>query len=269
MDPVIRNLRFSIDRDVPRHWHGGRRSVTTFFDNLSTLFPAGERFFMRAVRAHASFVKDEALRRDVRAFCGQEAVHGREHERYVEMLGRSGYPVDAMGRRLARLLRRVERSTPKRWPRALEHFTAIMAQVLLGEPRSLAGAHPVMAALWRWHAAEENEHRAVAYDVYLAAGGTYAERVLIMVAASLIFWAKVIEQQIRMMRTDGTHLSLSEWGALARFLAVEPGMLRRIARAYFAYYRPGFHPKDIDCDALLVEWRRELEGSEIYARAAA
>lgn len=271
MDPVIRNLKFALDRDVPRHWHGGRRSVTTFFDNLSTLFPLGERFFMTSVRAHLRFVADEKLQHEVRLFCGQEGMHGREHERYNAMLAGNGYPIDAMAARLRRLLGNVQRWTPKRCQLAatcaLEHFTALMARTVLGDPSALEGAHPEMAALWRWHAAEENEHKCVAYDVYLAAGGTYLERTLVMLAATVIFWGKLIEQQVRMMRADGTHLSLSEWASLAHFLLVEPGVLRRGAPAYLAYYRRGFHPADIDCTPLVEGWKSELEGSVLHASA--
>src|SRR5947207_14260434 len=121
-----------------------------------------------------------------------------------------------------------------------------MGQFLLEDPRMLEGAHPAMAALWRWHAAEENEHKAVAFDVFVAAGGTYGERVLAMVGASLIFWAKVLEHQVRMMGHDGTLFSPREWGSLAWYLGVEPGGLRTVVRHYFAYYRPGFHPSHVD-----------------------
>ena len=52
---------------------------------------------------------------------------------------------------------------------ALEHFTAILAHELLANPRHLAGADPATAELWRWHAAEEIEHKGVAYDTWLHA----------------------------------------------------------------------------------------------------
>jgi predicted metal-dependent hydrolase len=268
---TLRNLHFAIGDDVPRYWHGGRKSVTTLFDNLSVFFPAGERFFMQAVRAHQHHVTDEALKREVRVFCGQEAVHGREHERYNEWLLGKGVPVDGLERHVVAVLRRVTARTPKRMQLAatcaLEHFTAVMAQMILGDPRNLEGAHPTMAALWRWHAAEENEHRAVAYDVYLASGGFYAERVVVMAAATLIFWRMVIAHQRILMRADGTSGSWAEWGALGRFLFVQPGSFRRLARHYFSYYRPGFHPSDIECSALLADWERELGTSETYAQA--
>lgn len=258
--PEPRNLRFATGAEVPRHWHGGRRAVTAFFDNLSLFFPAGERFFVTSVLAHKQFLDEEPLRGAVRAFCEQEGFHGREHVRYNGMLRDRGYPVEEMERKVTRLLERVKRVLPKRSQLAatcaLEHFTALMAHTLLGDPKTLEGAHPTMAALWRWHAAEESEHKSVPYDVYLAANGGYFERIGIMVLATVVFWGKVIEQQVRFMHTDGIATSVDEWTALARFLFVQPGALRPLIRLYFAYYRPHFHPTQIDSAPLIAAWQR-------------
>lgn len=268
----IRNLRFPFAR-VPRAWHGGRRSVTAFFDNLSIFFPAGERFFMNAVRANRGAVYDEQLRADIRAFCGQEGVHAREHEHYNEMLREHGYDVERMERGVERLLEVTSSILTLRQQlgvtAALEHFTALMAKGLLGDPRLLEGADPVMSALWRWHAAEEYEHRAVAFDVYLAAGGSYFERSWTMVLASLIFWTKIATQQVRMMARDGIALSAREWWSLFDYLFVNPGGMRKLMRPYLDYFRPDFHPNDDTRDELLDEAVRELASSAYSARRPA
>lgn len=260
----VRNLHFTF-AGVPRAWHGGRRSITAFFDNLSIFFPVGERFFITAVRAHLGAVEDDQLRRDVRMFCGQEGVHGREHDRYNEMLAEQGYPVEVMERRVKRLLEVTSKILSVRQQLgvtcALEHFTALLARGVLGDERLLEGADPRMSALWRWHSVEEYEHRAVAYDVYRAAGGTYFERCWTMVLASLIFWAKIYEQQIRMMHHDGMLFSGREWLALFRYLFVDPGGLRKLALPYLAYYKRGFHPNDDESEALVEGPLRELADS--------
>jgi len=267
---VPRNLRFEL-RLVPRHWMGGLRSVTTFFDNLSIFFPAGERFFVAAVNAHRAAVGDEQLRKEVREFCEQEGYHSREHVRYNEMLQAQGYPVDELEGRVERLLARVRKRAPLRFQLAatcaLEHLTALLAHMLLTDDRILDGAHPEMAALWRWHAAEESEHKSVAFDVYRAAGGHYFERVAVMVVATVIFWTKVAQFQVALMRTDGTSRSWKEWRSLAHWLFVSPGALRHVAWHYFAYYRPGFHPRQLDSSALLEKWRRSLDGAPAVADA--
>ncbi len=268
--PQVRNVRFEIGPEVPRYWHGGRRSVTAFFNNLSVFFPEGERFFIASVKAHRDFIVDERLKAEAKAFYAQEGIHSREHVRYNTLLREQGYPVEAMEGRIGRLLGRVSRRVPLRKQlavtAALEHFTALMAHLLLRDPTILAGAHPVMANLWRWHAAEENEHKAVAFDVYVAAGGTYSERAVVMVFATLIFWVKVVEQQLRLMAADGMLFSAKEWLALGKFLFVSPGALRGLAPLYFAYFRRDFHPWHLDNHALLDDWKRDFDkaGASAY-----
>jgi hypothetical protein len=267
----VRNLRFSM-ANVPRWWHGGRRAVSAYFDNLSVFFPAGERFFVESVRANERFAKSESLRREVKAFCGQEGIHSREHVRYNAHLREQGYPIDEMERRVKRLLKVAKSALPPRARLgvtcALEHFTALMAHMILEDPKLLEGADPTMAALWRWHAAEENEHRAVAFDLFRDAGGTYAERAGTMAIATVIFWAKVVEQQARMMNHDGTATTPREWAAVVKFLFVEPGGMQHLIRPYLDYYRPGFHPHDIECTKLVEQWVELYRTSEVYRSAA-
>lgn len=266
MSIEVRNVEFPLGGEVPRHWHGGRRSVTLFFNNLSIFFPAGERFFIASVKRYRDRIKDERLRAEVSAFCAQEGIHGREHIRYNEMQRDQGYPAEELEARVKRILAVVTARAPKRHQLAvtcaLEHFTALLAHFLLKDPRLLEGAHPAMASLWRWHAAEENEHKAVAFDVYRLAGGNYIERAAVMAVATLIFWAKIAEQQARLMKADGILWSASEWWALFRFLFIEPGGMFSLLRAYLEYYRPGFHPWDLDNRDLLERWKAE-EGSSL------
>lgn len=270
--PEVRDLQFEVGAEVPRFWHGGRRSVTAFFNNLSIFFPPGERFFIASVKAHRDRIGDGRLREEARAFYAQEGIHSREHNRYNAMLRDQGYPVEAMEGRVSRLLRGVTRTSTQRMQlattSALEHFTALMAHLLLSDPRLLEGAHPVMAGLWRWHAAEENEHKAVAFDVFRASGGTYVERALAMIGATLIFWAKVAEHRVRLMWVDRTLFSPREWFALMKFLFVSPGGMLGLVPMYLAYFRPGFHPWDLDNRELLEAWKRELEASSVYVRAS-
>jgi predicted metal-dependent hydrolase len=259
---TVRNLEFvTAADDVPRVWHQAGRAVTLFFNNLSLLFPAGERFFIRSVNAYKHRVTEPRLLGEVVDFCAQEAIHGREHRRYNDMLQRQGYPVAQMEGRVERLLRGVVRITPKRWRLAatcaLEHYTASLAHLLLSDRQAMDAAHPTMAALWRWHALEENEHKAVAFDVYLAAGGKPFERRLVMFLATLIFWAKVLEQQFRLMAVDGIAFNLGEWRSLGRFLFRNPGGMGSLFRMYLDYYRRDFHPWQLDNRELLAQQAAE------------
>ncbi len=252
MQITPRNRTF--DFAVPQFWFGGQRAITIFYDNLSILFPEGERFFMQSVRAHQQYLDSDVGRAEVRAFLQQEGAHSREHHRFNERLAALGYPVPALERGVKWILDRARR-LPKRWQLsatcALEHFTASLGHLLLSDLSVLGAAHPEMAALWQWHAAEEIEHKAVAFDAYRAAGAPYVERAGIMLLTTVIFWAKVIEQQARMMKAAGIAWDLAEWGRLLHFLYVSPGPMRRMVPLYLDYFRPRFHPWDLDDRALI------------------
>lgn len=262
--PEVRDLRFQLD-DVPKHWHGGRRSVTLFFDNLSVFFPPGERFFVASVKAFRSAATDPTLREQVDAFCAQEGHHSREHVRYNKLLASQGYPAEDMEARVEKRLRRVTRLVPPRRRLAvtcaLEHFTSLMATLILEDLRPLEGAHPQMAALWRWHAAEENEHKAVAFDLYRAAGGPWIERCYTMLMTTVVFWLMTGVQQVRLMKADGILFSAREWWALFRFLFLDPGGMQRLLVPYLRYYRRSFHPWEIDSAPLVERWKTEHYGT--------
>src|SRR5699024_11308900 len=71
---------------------------------------------------------------------------------------------------------------------AVEHFTALMAEeFLLKYDDVLETMDPRMAPVWAWHAIEESEHKAVAFDVYKAIGGSEFVRISEMAMVSIMF----------------------------------------------------------------------------------
>src|SRR5690349_16719467 len=161
-----RNIRFDFDPSLPADWHSGEPGITVFYDALSLTFPEGERFFIHSVRNFSSQVSDAALKQDVEAFTSQESIHSREHMAYNALLRARGVPVEKFDKLIRTGIRLAERHLPKKAllaaTCAYEHYTALFAELLLGDERVLAGAHPFYRDLWRWHAMEEEEHKAVA-----------------------------------------------------------------------------------------------------------
>jgi len=62
-----------------------------------------------------------------------------------------------------------------------------MAHDLLEHPERSDGVDENFKQLWRWHAIEETEHKAVAFDVYQAVGGGYFRRVFNMLIVTIMF----------------------------------------------------------------------------------
>jgi len=265
MDIPRRNVDFAF-ADVPRDWADGDPYETTFLNALSLLFPEGEQFFVRSVKHFADEIADPELRREVVGFIGQEAMHGREHREFNEMLIGHGYReahrIDKNLKGFLAFIRRI--LTPHgrlAATCALEHFTAMLAEALLRDPRMRDPMHASVRELWLWHALEESEHKAVAFDVYKATGGGYLRRVAIMIAATIIFFIAHGIVQARLMITRGILWKPWTWArGMTRFF-IYPAFFTRLIPTYLSYFRPGFHPNDRDTNALLAKWREQLFGT--------
>ncbi len=249
--------------DIPRHW--GHNAVDThFFNGLNLVFPEGERFFIRSVRDHLDQIEDPELLAQAKGFFAQEGRHASEHERYFEALEAQGY-------RIRPFLRRFERFVAwnRFWPASLrlavtagaEHYTAAFGREALRQP-GIDEIHPTMRALILWHAAEEVEHKAVAFDVLQATHPSYALRMVGFAMATLIMlvWASLGMRML--LRQDG--LSRREIRALREESQrrTDGNMNKALGRAVRAYLRRDFHPDQADgegADDLALAHRRLAE----------
>ena len=150
---------------------GGDPTATAFYNALSATFPKGEAFFVEAVRAFRDGTPPK-LAQEIRAFTTQEVMHSREHVAFNKRALEAGYDLSGLEARVEWRLS-ITRDRPPIVNLAatmcLEHFTAILAHQLLKNPKHLDKADAESAALWRWHAIEEIEHKGVAYDTWLHA----------------------------------------------------------------------------------------------------
>lgn len=249
----------------PRYFYGNDAFLTHFWNTFSSLLPAGESFFVQAVRHYRDRITEPLMKAQVSGFIGQEAMHSKEHAAFNAMIRDKGLPMDKLDRDVSTLLKLAEKYTPKSVQLAatvcLEHYTAIIAEQLLREPahREMLGDTDAMK-MWLWHAVEENEHKTVAYDVYEKTVGSYALRVGTMIPTTIILFAVLFTFQTRMMAADG---QLFKWGQNLRginYLWGANGLFPRLAPQFLDFFRPGFHPSQHNTDALLVEWKEKLFG---------
>ncbi|HEY6877507.1 MAG TPA: metal-dependent hydrolase [Polyangiales bacterium] len=257
-----RNLDLEIPEGTPRRWFGGDAYMTQLMNAFSLLFPPGERFFMDAVRAFRDQVRSPSLREQVRGFLGQEALHSREHRALNRWL--SSFGIDSAQIEQA-IADEIEAQRQKREPLddlavtcALEHFTAIMADMWLEEPELRAMVPEPLRKLWTWHAIEELDHKAVAFDVYDEISGDYERRVRWMRWITVRFVLGVSVLHIQLLHADGAFrnplaLAKTWW----KFWGPRGFHTKRIPQ-YLRYYARDFHPWEADSRAQIERFEREL-----------
>ena len=120
---------------------------------------------------------DTKLHSDVIIFCKQEAQHCKQHMAFNVGLRASGYPgLAAIEKELSDDLERFLATKSLKFNLAYsEGFEAMGALGALMwfdcYTEFLDGAEPEVIRLWKWHMAEEYEHREVAFNVYHALYG--------------------------------------------------------------------------------------------------
>lgn len=266
----VRRMDFDFPADLPRYWYKGNPWLTHFFNGMSAVFPDGERFFIDTVRNYQEQVTDPVLKQQVRAFIGQEANHGKEHEAFNRLLEeRNGVPVSRIvgyvKQRLARMREQLSQERQLAVTIALEHFTAILANQLLENPEVMADLDAAYGDMFTWHAVEETEHKAVAYDVYQSVGGSYANRVRAMAITTVMFSLHQFAFMTWMVARDGKLTDIKGFAEFVRFMLVDPGPMRRMLRDYLDYYKRDFHPWDHDNRALIARHVEFLRAKELRA----
>lgn len=269
-----RNVDFPFDAaSVPRTWFRDDLWQSLFMDSLSLVFPDGERFFVDSVKRFASKIDEEALRADALAFAAQEGMHGREHGAFNEVLATllDRAAVEKSEAEVRAILRLVRKTLPPQAQLAatcaLEHFTALLAEQLLAHEETHGDMHASVRPLWLWHALEESEHKAVAFDVYEAAGGGYPVRAGIMFLTTLVFFAEIANIHVRLLRAEKMLFEPRAWLRGLDYMWGKPGFFRALIPRYLDYYRPDFHPDDHDASALHARWREALLGEGGALRA--
>ena len=258
-----RNINFNLEQALATDWHGGDPFRTAFYNSLSIMFPLGEQQFIDSVKHYRDRITDPVLSENVRGFTAQESVHRREHQKYNEALcARRGYSLEKLEAPLRRRIALAQKHIPSiallAATVAYEHWTAILADAVLRRPETFDGATPEMTRLWRWHAIEESEHKAVAFDVYRAVGGSEYLRRRLMLVVTVHFFLDAFRHMRLMLRNHkGSRVKL--WIGGLRFLMSRQSPLHGLWRPWRDFFRRDFHPWDHDNRTVVATVLRALD----------
>src|SRR3954471_6811935 len=244
---------------LPLRWIPNEAFASHMLNVLHILLPEGERWFVKVFAEALPLIQDDQLREDVLGFIGQEGMHAAAHQGVQDYLAEQGLDTAEYVADLEHLFRRLlgsRKLTGKKreeWlierlavVAAVEHVTAFLGTWVLTSPGlDVAGADERMLDLLRWHGAEEVEHRAVAYDVYMHVDGRYLRRArtyVVGATALCYLWARGVQY---LMTRDPTleQPARARWRDLVRSArkGLTPSYLDIVGCAW-RYLQPGYHP---------------------------
>jgi predicted metal-dependent hydrolase len=260
-----RHMSFPFTEVKEKFFFGGNSLLTVFAGALSSTFPPGEAEFIESVRNYRDQVKDETLKKQIKGFIGQEGHHSHQHKQANIALTELGIDAVRLEKDLEKDLKKYmkrKHATPKfrlAMTVGMEHLTAIMAEHVLTVPESLGPLNETVKELLYWHAVEEIEHKAVAFDVFMLCENDqkYLRRVLRLVTVlfslriagymiALLFWAR----------------KMPSWKDVKGFSAFmfgrKYGLIPSIRSNYKDYFKEGFHPWDHANQELVDMWKEKM-----------
>ena len=256
---TVRKLQFN-PKAIRRHYFANSPVMSHMLTALSSTFPIGEQFFVHSVRNVRDKVKDEKLQAQITAFIGQEAMHSKAHAEFNDAWRSDDYNLDRFQAWLARKNEYVKNLHPKiqlAITCAFEHFTALLGGYILRHPEVLATLDDDAVKLWVWHAIEEIEHRAVAFDVYQAVYGDDKIRRMIMRSVTTGFASLTFYSATRLFLQDKAK-SLPKVGGNIFGLYLLGKMFIQLLPEYLSYFKADFHPSDIDYTKIVNYWKERL-----------
>ena len=224
-----RQVQFDFSNS-PLQWIPNDPLSSHVINGINLLLPAGEFWFCRVFNKALPYVTDPVLHADVKGFIRQEAIHARAHLSAQEFMQSHGVNIDEITARFDLLFGQLLGEAPlglemfniqplqKPWLilrvgiiAAIEHFTGALGQWTL-DNKTWDLADPVIADLFRWHLAEEVEHRSVAFDLFehlcKTELGFYVTRQALMAAVYPLFIYFVASTARHLARQDDDEESL-------------------------------------------------------------
>lgn len=266
---------------VPLHWIPGEPFASHTISTLNLLLPEGERWFCATYAEALPLITDERLREDVIGFIGQESVHAETHEKVLyEFLDANGVDPRPFVLQSEFIMRKVlgprEASNPRAkyqqlveriaFIGAVEHLTAFLGDYALNSRWDEFGANPQMLDLFRWHGAEEVEHRNVAHDVAVYFGVGYLRRNIAMAVTYAAFMTMLIRGTRFIANQDP---ALAQVGVLGTWRGVGRAMRRgslpsmgKMTMAVAGYVNPRYSPENVGDTAQAVAYLASSPGAK-------
>jgi uncharacterized protein len=257
-----RDLEFELGDEVASHWSPGQPEFSHVANGFMATLPYLEPYFIHNIHAAAERLPAGELLADAEGFNKQEARHAQQHRAWNRVLARR-YPgfeaiEDTLKQKLAASRRNHSLAFRLAYTAGFEAITYQVVCFIMDErQRWLGGADPRMVAMLTWHAAEEVEHKSVAFDVYQAFHGGYGLRAWGLLCALVQTITDLRKFTRHMLRADGLW---DDRDSRRRLSKVRRALLWRLIPPLWTYLRPSYTPSDQPVPPLIGAWLRSYQG---------
>lgn len=252
-------LRQDWDKALPKYWNDDSAFKSHFLNALSITLPDCERFFIGTITPYLRQINDDDLAAQTKEFVKQESHHRHAHNHYNDWLEAQGLPVSELqasaNRKWDWVIRHLSDEQKLAITICIEHITVVYASVFLSYPEILNRMHPHFRDIWRWHAVEEIEHKAVTMDVWNRFHGSPRLKWMAMAITLPVYMWYVGKNTLIFLHRDHRLWEWSTWKDMIQFLFnKQDGVVRRSFRMWMDMLRKDFHPNDHDhTDLLKIE----------------
>ena len=244
---VSKKLNLQFPSSIPKHWLGGSAFKTHLLNSFTLIFPTGEKYFIRSINKFRKEIQHPKLKEEMREFIKQETQHFIEHEKFFLNLNDQGYDIDVFVKLLDTVVTKIlEPFFSDKMNLAitsgLEHFTALLAEIGL-KYDFLSEADPIMKELFEWHAAEEIEHRSVAFDILQTIDDDYILRAQGLILAYAFLFGFSATATAYLITKDKKITEPQIWKDMLDTFFFKESVAPKTLKIALRYLRPGFHPK--------------------------
>ena len=237
------------------HWTPEDPEFAAFWNATSTFLPYLEPFLNKAVMAGMKLLppSEAALISDCKTFVAQEGQHYRNHEKLNQFLRASGYP--GLIAREAKMKADYDRFWKKKglkwclgYAEGFETLGPIIACYFLEAAPQLdkATVDDPTADLWRWHLAEEYEHRHVANYLFHKLYRSYWYRLWGICYSAPHMLGYMVRTGLYMIAEDRKAGRIKGvWRSRLRFAKMIGGLAAYIVPRVIASLHPRYDPADL------------------------
>jgi hypothetical protein len=218
---------------------------------LSLTMPYLEPYLIRTMLQAAPKAKDPRIKATMKAFCGQEGQHFRQHAKLNDLL-KAQHPgfqavtelEDALEADYQRFTKEKSLKFNLAYAEGFEAMTMALARWGFKSGHLFDMENKELKRLFEWHLTEELEHRTVTFEAYEHLFGDYLYRCAVGFWAQCHFIGYVLRMQSVLQKADKDYVARTggRWARVKRLASVPfrwSGYLAMWSRTYLPTYNPG------------------------------